>query len=118
MKVTYFFIPIVTVAVVLLLLRDEERHPFLAAAALLHGWFLVPLIFCFFAIAYLLLRGKGVIRLGNLFLLLAIFVSLSGMLLYTGMRLLHDFIKFSKMVLSMVEYYIQWSLIYVTGNFR
>ncbi|KRM37176.1 hypothetical protein FC39_GL000283 [Lactobacillus hamsteri DSM 5661 = JCM 6256] len=60
------------------------------------------------------MNDKDHVNLGNLFLLLAIFVVLSGILLYWGMRLAAKFLKFSTTVLTLIEYYIQWGLIYVT----
>lgn len=54
------------------------------------------------------------VNLGNLFLLLAAFVVLSGIFVYWGMRLASKIFKFSTTTLTLVEYYIQWSLIYVT----
>ncbi|MCH3922918.1 SA1002 family membrane protein [Limosilactobacillus sp.] len=116
MKVTDIFIPIIILAIVVLLLREGDRRPFIAAAVL----FLSELVFStlnfmlFFELASGLLRRVRVVELGNLFLLLAIFVVLSGMLLYAGMRMLRGIIRFTSTVLTMVEYYIQWSLIYVT----
>lgn len=47
-------------------------------------------------------------------MLLALFVILSGILLYWGMRLASRFFKFSATTLTLIEYYIQWCLIYVT----
>lgn len=54
------------------------------------------------------------VNFGNLFLLLAAFVVLSGVFVYWGMRLASKIFKFSTTTLTLVEYYIQWSLIYVT----
>lgn len=116
MKVTDIFISIIILAIVLLLLREKEKRPFAVAAVL----FLSELAFSalnfmiFFEFASWLLSDERKIELGSLFLLLALYVILSGLLLYAGMRLLLKFIRFTGTVLSLVEYYIQWSLLYVT----
>ena len=61
-----------------------------------------------------MMQDKDHVNLGNLFLLLAAFVVLSGMFIYWGMRVAAHVFKFSTTTLTLVEYYIQWSLIYVT----
>lgn len=42
------------------------------------------------------------------------FVVFSGIFVYWGMRLAAHVFKFSTTTLTLIEYYIQWSLIYVT----
>lgn len=116
MKVTYFFLAFVILALIIVLFKSENKFQFLKAAIL----FIFQLFFStinfliFFVISYLLMHDKDHVNLGNLFLLLAIFVVLSGILLYWGMRLAAKFLKFSTTVLTLIEYYIQWGLIYVT----
>lgn len=116
MKVTYFFLVFVILAALIVLFKSENKFQFLKAAVL----FVFQLFFStinfllFFVISYLLMHDKDHVDLGNLFLLLAIFVILSGILLYWGMRIAAKFLKFSTTVLTLIEYYIQWGLIYVT----
>lgn len=116
MKVTYFFLAFIILAFIFILFRSENKFQFLKAAIL----FIVQIFFStinfllFFLIAYLLMQTPDHVNLGNLFLLLAIFVVLSGILLYLGMRLAARYFKFSTTVLTLIEYYIQWGLIYVT----
>lgn len=104
------------IALIIILFRSEHKFEFLKAAIL----FIVQIILStinfliFFTIAYLLMKNRNHVYLGNLFLLLAIFVVLSGLLLYWGMLLAKRIFKFSTTTLTLVEYYIQWSLIYVT----
>ena len=97
MHVTTYFIIAVIIIVVFLLFRSEHKFEFLKAA-----------------IAYLIMSQWDHVNLGNLFLLLAAFVVLSGVFVYWGMRLASKIFKFSTTTLTLVEYYIQWSLIYVT----
>lgn len=116
MKVTYFFLFFVILAALIVLFKSENKFQFLKAAVL----FIFQLFFStinfllFFVISYLLMHDRDHVDLGNLFLLLAIFVILSGILLYWGMRVAAKFLKFSITVLTLIEYYIQWGLIYVT----
>ncbi len=116
MRVTYLFIGIAILVLIVLLFRSENKFQFAKAGVL----FVFQLAFStinfliFFFIAYLLMNDCKEVYLGNLFLLLAIFVILSGIFLYWGMRLAGKFIKFSVTTLTLIEYYIQWSLIYVT----
>ena len=116
MKVTYFFLAFTILALIIILFRSENKFQFLKAGIL----FIFQIFFStinfliFFVISYLLMQNKDHINLGNLFILLAIFVILSGILLYLGMRITAKFFKLSTTVLTLIEYYIQWSLIYVT----
>lgn len=71
----------------------------------------------FFGLASLLLANRGLklgLDLGSVFLLLAVFVILSGVLLFLGLRLFDRVLHFETTVLTLIQYYIQWSLIYVT----
>ena len=116
MRVTYLFIGIAILVLIVLLFRSENKFQFAKAGVL----FVFQLTFStvnfliFFFITYLLMNDRKEVYLGNLFLLLAIFVILSGIFLYWGMRVAEKFIKFSVTTLTLIEYYIQWSLIYVT----
>lgn len=116
MRVTYLFIGIAILVLIVLLFRSENKFQFAKAGVL----FVFQLAFStinfliFFFTAYLLMNHSKEVYLRNLFLLLAIFVILSGIFLYWGMRLAEKFIKFSVTTLTLIEYYIQWSLIYVT----
>lgn len=116
MQVTTYFIIAAVVILIILLFRSEHKFEFLKAAIL----FVVQIFFStinfliFMVIAYLIMSQWDHISLGNLFLLLAVFVVLSGVLVYWGMRIASKIFKFSTTTLTLVEYYIQWSLIYVT----
>jgi uncharacterized membrane protein YqjE len=114
--VTTYFIIAVIIIVVFLLFRSEHKFEFLKAAIL----FVIQLccstinFLIFMVIAYMIMSQWDHVNLGNLFLLLAAFVVLSGVFVYWGMRLASKIFKFSTTTLTLVEYYIQWSLIYVT----
>lgn len=116
MQVTTYFIIGAIIVLIIALFRSEHKFEFLKAGIL----FLIQIFFSiinfliFLLIAYLLMRNLDHIDLGNLFLLLAAFVILSGIFVYWGMRLAAHIFKFSTTTLTLVEYYIQWSLIYVT----
>ena len=111
MHVTTYFIIAVIIIVVFLLFRSEHKFEFLKAAIL----FVIQLccstinFLIFMVIAYLIMSQWDHVNLGNLFLLLAAFVVLSGVFVYWGMRLASKIFKFSTTTLTLVEYYIQWS---------
>lgn len=115
MHVTTYFVIGAIIILIIALFRSEHKFEFLKAAIL----FLAQIFFStvnfllFFVIAYFMMQDKDHVNLGNLFLLLAAFVVLSGMFIYWGMRVAAHVFKFST-TLTLVEYYIQWSLIYVT----
>lgn len=116
MHVTTYFVIGAIIVLIITLFRSEHRFEFLKAAIL----FIIQIFFStinfllFFVIAYFMMQNKDHVNLGNIFLLLAAFVVLSGIFLYWGMRLAAHVFKFSTTTLTLVEYYIQWSLIYVT----
>lgn len=116
MQVTTYFIIAAVILALVIIFRSERKFEFLKAAIL----FIVQVFFStinfliFFVIAFLLMHDRSYVSLGNLFLLLALFVILSGIFVYWGMRLAAHVIKFSTTTLTLIEYYIQWSLVYVT----
>ncbi|RVU70641.1 MULTISPECIES: hypothetical protein [Lactobacillus] len=116
MRVTYVFGAIAVIALILVLFRSENRFQWIKAGILFIGQIFFSTInfLIFFVIAYWMMNNRDHVNLGNLFLLLAIFVILSGILLYWGMRMVKHVLKFSTTTLTLIEYYIQWSLIYVT----
>ncbi|WP_281828751.1 MULTISPECIES: SA1002 family membrane protein [Lactobacillus] len=118
MRVTYFFIAVAVIALIFILFRSENKFHWVKAGLLFAFLILFSTInfLLFFLISYLLINDHDNLHvyLGNLFLLLALFVILSGILLYWGMRLASRFFKFLATTLTLIEYYIQWCLIYVT----
>ena len=116
MHVTTYFVIGAIIILIIALFFFFFKFEFLKAAIL----FLAQIFFStvnfllFFVIAYFMMQDKDHVNLGNLFLLLAAFVVLSGMFIYWGMRVAAHVFKFSTTTLTLVEYYIQWSLIYVT----
>lgn len=116
MQVTTYFVIATIILLVVILFRSENKFEFLKAAIL----FLVQIFFSsinffiFIIIAIFMMNELDHISLGNLFMLLAVCIILSGIFLFWGMRLAARFLKFSTTTLTLVEYYIQWSLIYVT----
>lgn len=116
MKVTYLFLAVALLVLLVVLFRSKNRFQWIKAAVL----FLAMVFFStinfliFFIISFLIMHDQDHIYLGNLFLLLAIFVVLSGILLYWGMRGFSKIFFFSSTTLTLIEYYIQWCLIYVT----
>ena len=98
MRVTYLFIGIAILVLIVLLFRSENKFQFAKAGVL----FVFQLTFStvnfliFFFIAYLLMNDRKEVYLGNLFSLLAIFVILSGIFLVAGKSVLKSLYSYNK----------------------
>lgn len=109
MQVLPIFLIILAVVIMGYIFTSKNRFYFLKAIIL----FLVLLIFStinfliFFGIAALFINRIHDMKLGNLFLL-------SGLFLYEGLKKFNKFHQISEITLTLIEYCIQWSLIYVT----
>lgn len=109
-------LPIFLIILAIVIMGYIFRFYFLKAIIL----FLVLLIFStinfliFFGIAALFINRIHDMKLGNLFLLLGALVILSGLFLYEGLKKFNKFHQISEITLTLIEYCIQWSLIYVT----
>lgn len=116
MQVLPIFLIILAVVIMGYIFTSKNRFYFLKAIIL----FLVLLIFStinfliFFGIAALFINRIHDMKLGNLFLLLGALVILSGLFLYEGLKKFNKFHQISEITLTLIEYCIQWSLIYVT----
>ena len=113
MQVLPIFLVILAIVVSGYIFTSKHRFYFLKAIIL----FLVLLLLStinfsiFFGFAALFIDRIHDMELGNLFLLLAALVILSGLLLYEGLK---RFNPISEITLTLIEYCIQWALIYVT----
>lgn len=116
MQVLPIFLIILAVVVAGYIFTSKNRFYFLKAIIL----FLVLLIpstinfLIFFGIAVLFINRVHDMKLGNLFLLLTALVILSGLLMYEGLKKFSKHRQISEITLTLIEYCIQWSLIYVT----
>ena len=112
MQVLPIFLIILAVVIAGYIFTSKKRFYFLKAIIL----FLALLIFStinfliFFGVAALFINRIHDMKLGNLFLL----VILSGLFLYEGLKKFNKFHQISEITLTLIEYCIQWSLIYVT----
>ena len=112
MQVLPIFLIILAVVIAGYIFTSKNRFYFLKAIIL----FLALLIFStinfliFFGVAALFINRIHDMKLGNLFLL----VILSGLFLYEGLKKFNKFHQISEITLTLIEYCIQWSLIYVT----
>ncbi|WP_297819947.1 hypothetical protein [uncultured Lactobacillus sp.] len=107
----------ILVAVILgLVFKEKEHFYFVKALILFAGMLIFSTInfLIFFFISFLFIRTDHVLKLGNLFFLIGILVIISGILLYVGLRLFNKIFPLSVTTLTLIEYYIQWTLIYVT----
>ena len=116
MQVLPIFLIVLAVVVTGYIFTSKNRFYFLKAIIL----FLVLLVLStinfliFFGTAALFINKVHDMKLGNLFLLLAALVVLSGLLLYEGLKKVNKYHQISEITLTLIEYCIQWSLIYVT----
>ncbi len=116
MQVLPIFLVILAIVVSGYIFTSKHRFYFLRAIIL----FLVLLLLStinfsiFFGFAALFIDRIHDMELGNLFLLLAALVILSGLLLYEGLKRFNKYHPISEITLTLIEYCIQWALIYVT----
>ena len=96
--------------------RKKERFAFFKALLLLA--FLVVLSTLFFIIAIILLYffSTAVLKMamGSLFGLYGLIIILAGIFLFVVLKVVARWQPLSNTVLTLIEYYIQWSLIYAT----
>lgn len=115
MQITYLFGGILILIAIIMILKSTARSDWLKSLFLFI--FLVILSFINFIammfVSFLLIRHQT-LYLGNLFILFAIFVTISGIIMFWWLNLLKHIINYDDTVLTLMEYYIQWSLIYVT----
>ena len=116
MKVTYIFLAIAIIAALIVLFKTKNKFQWIKAGVLLifEIFFSTINFIILFLLTILIMRDDEVVSLGSIFFLLAIFIVFSGIMLYSGMRFAGLFFEFTNTTLTLVEYYIQWSLIYVT----
>ena len=96
--------------------RRHERFAFLAAFILLGLMVLVAtlVILLTLVLAYAFSDSVPQLAMGSIFVLYGLLMIIAGIVLYFFLRLLHHWWKFSATTLTLIEYYIQWSLIYAT----
>lgn len=68
----------------------------------------------FLLLEYNFLNIDNGLKAGNLFILLGLMIIMSGLILYLYLLLLNWIFPLNSTILSIIEYYIQWTLIYVT----
>lgn len=116
MKTTYIFAAIAVLLLMIISFRSDNKFQFLRAFFIfIIGLILSTINFILlFLVSDMLIRDVKSVSLGSLFLLMGIFVVISGIMIYLFMRLVSRLGHFSPTVLTILEYYIQWSLIYMT----
>ncbi|WP_276805202.1 SA1002 family membrane protein [Lactobacillus hominis] len=110
------FLGILIIVILILIFKEKDHFFFVKALVLFAGMLLFSTVnfLIFFFISFLFIRTDDILKLGNLFVLLGILVIISGILLYIGLRLFNKIFPLSVTTLTLIEYYIQWTLIYVT----
>lgn len=110
------FLGLLVIVGIITIFKEKNHFYFIKALILFAGLLIMSTInfLIFFLLAFLCIHtGKG-LKLGNLFILLGILVVISGILLYWGLRGFNHIFPLSTTTLTLIEYYIQWTLIYVT----
>ena len=96
--------------------RKREQFAFLHALLLLTTMIILSTIFIVTAIvlAYMFSSSFPHLHIGSLFLLYGLVIIIAGVFLYLVLRLFNRIRPLSVTTLTIIEYYIQWSLIYTT----
>ncbi|MBM6753521.1 hypothetical protein H5993_01895 [Lactobacillus alvi] len=114
MKVTWILLLIIVAISIITSKRKHERFAFLNALLFL----LVIISTLFFiiivAIAYFFSNSIPHLAIGSIFFLYGLIIVIAGILLFFNLQILNHFHRISGTTLTLIEYYIQWSLIYVT----
>ena len=116
MTITWLLLVIMVAVGIIAERRKKERFAFFKALLLLA--FLVVLSTLFFIIAIILLYffSTAVLKMamGSLFGLYGLIIILAGIFLFVVLKVVARWQPLSNTVLTLIEYYIQWSLIYAT----
>ena len=116
MTITWLLLVIMVAVGIIAERRKKERFAFFKALLLLA--FLVVLSTLFFIIAIILLYffSTAVLKMamGSLFGLYGLIIILAGIFLFVVLKGVARWQPLSNTVLTLIEYYIQWSLIYAT----
>ena len=116
MTITWLLLVIMVAVGIIAERRKKERFAFFKALLLLA--FLVVLSTLFFIIAIILLYffSTAVLKMamGSLFVLYGLIIILAGIFLFVVLKGVARWQPLSNTVLTLIEYYIQWSLIYAT----
>ena len=116
MTITWILLVIMVAVGIIAERRKKERFAFFKALLLLA--FLVVLSTLFFIIAIILLYffSTAVLKMamGSLFVLYGLIIILAGIFLFVVLKGVARWQPLSNTVLTLIEYYIQWSLIYAT----
>ncbi|WP_302175032.1 SA1002 family membrane protein [Limosilactobacillus ingluviei] len=116
MTITWLLLVIMVAVGIIAERRKKERFAFFKALLLLA--FLVVLSTLFFIIAIILLYffSTAVLKMamGSLFVLYGLIIILAGIFLFVVLKGVARWQPLSNTVLTLIEYYIQWSLIYTT----
>ena len=115
MTITWLLLVIMVAVGIIAERRKKERFAFFKALLLLA--FLVVLSTLFFIIAIILfysLARRSKMAMGSLFVLYGLIIILAGIFLFVVLKGVARWQPLSNTVLTLIEYYIQWSLIYAT----
>lgn len=96
--------------------RKKERFAFIEALLLLALMVVISTIFVITVVVLVYLFSSWIPKLaiGSLFVLYGLVIILAGVTLFGVLKLIIHFRRLSMTALTLIEYYIQWSLIYAT----
>lgn len=112
----WFLLFVIMVTIVIAEHHRKERYVFITAAGLLAMMVIISTFVFLIAVAisYFFTNLITELKIGSLFILFGAILILCGFILYGFLKLLHRRWPFSITSLTLIEYYIQWTLIYVT----
>ena len=112
----WFLLLVIMVTIVIAEHHRKERYVFITAAGLLAMMVIISTFVFLIAVAisYFFTNLITELKIGSLFILFGAILILCGFILYGFLKLLHRRWSFSITSLTLIEYYIQWTLIYVT----
>ncbi|GBG04709.1 hypothetical protein NR996_03165 [Lactobacillus rodentium] len=110
------FLGILIIPLIFIIFKEKGHFEFIKALVLF-ALMLIMSLLIFIALLYIAFLSMHIdkgLKLGNLFILVAIMIVIAGEFLYLGLRVWNKVFPFEVTILTIIEYYIQWTLIYFT----
>ena len=116
MTITWLLLVIMVAVGIIAERRKKERFAFFKALLLLACLVVLSTLFFIIAIILFYFFSTAVLKMamGSLFVLYGLIIILAGIFLFVVLKGVARWQPLSNTVLTLIEYYIQWSLIYAT----
>ena len=116
MTITWLLLVIMVAVGIIAERRKKERFAFFKALLLLACLVVLSTLFFIIAIILFYFFSTAVLKMamGSLFVLYGLIIILAGIFLFVVLKGVARWQPLSNPVLTLIEYYIQWSLIYAT----